>query len=173
MVRAPGISSGVGAAWSRRRSSVVGATPKSCISLTTWAKAGAAQSARKTSKRIRRGYHARLAPMKALLALLLWIMAGSAAAQAPVEGKQYRELRPPVAAPAGEKVEVIEFFYYGCAVCYEAQPHLARWLAGAGKDVTLRRVPAVFTESSESFARTFFTLEAMNQLARLHWPLYD
>jgi thiol:disulfide interchange protein DsbA len=70
-------------------------------------------------------------------------------------------------------VEVIEFFYYGCPVCYEAQPHLARWLAGHGKGVTWRRVPAVFTESSESFARTFFALEAMNQVARLNWPLYD
>jgi len=35
------------------------------------------------------------------------------------------------------------------------------------------RVPAVFTESSESFARTFYTLGALNQIARLHWPLYD
>jgi thiol:disulfide interchange protein DsbA len=111
--------------------------------------------------------------MRALFALLLWIAAATAAAQAPVEGKQYRELRPPLAAPAGDRVEVVEFFYYGCPVCYEAQPQLARWLAGPGKDVALRRVPAVFTESSESFARTFFTLEAMNEVARLHWPLYD
>jgi len=35
------------------------------------------------------------------------------------------------------------------------------------------RVPAVFTESSESFARSFYTLGALNQIARLHWPLYD
>ena len=35
------------------------------------------------------------------------------------------------------------------------------------------RVPAAFTESSESFARTFYALGAMNQIARLHWPLYD
>ena len=34
-------------------------------------------------------------------------------------------------------------------------------------------MPAAFTESSESFARTFYTLGAMNQIARLHWPLYD
>jgi thiol:disulfide interchange protein DsbA len=34
-------------------------------------------------------------------------------------------------------------------------------------------VPAVFTGSSESFARTFYTLGAMNQIARLHWPVYD
>jgi len=37
----------------------------------------------------------------------------------------------------------------------------------------MHRVPAVFTESSESFARTFYSLGAMNEIARLHWPLYD
>jgi len=111
--------------------------------------------------------------MKLFLGLLAWLALCTAGAQTPAEGKSYRELRPPVAAPAGERVEVIEFFYYGCPVCYEAQPHLSRWLAGPGKDAALRRVPAVFTDSSESFARTFFTLQAMNELARLHWPLYD
>jgi len=111
--------------------------------------------------------------MKLFLGLVAWLAVGTAGAQTPVEGKSYRELRPALAAPAGERVEVIEFFYYGCAVCYEAQPHLSRWLAGPGKEVALRRVPAVFTDSSESFARTFFTLQAMNELARLHWPLYD
>jgi thiol:disulfide interchange protein DsbA len=73
----------------------------------------------------------------------------------------------------GERIEVLEFFYYGCPVCYEAQPHIARWLLKAGPGVAILRVPAAFTESSESFARTFYTLGAMNQIARLHWPLYD
>ena len=34
-------------------------------------------------------------------------------------------------------------------------------------------MPAVFTESSESFARTFYALSALGQIARLHWPIYD
>jgi thiol:disulfide interchange protein DsbA len=107
-------------------------------------------------------------------ALLLWVVLSSSAfGQTPVEGKNYQQLRPAVATPAGERVEVIEFFYYGCPVCYEAQPHLSRWMAGAGRGVTLKRIPAIFTESSESFARTFYALGAMNEVERLHWPLYD
>ena len=82
-------------------------------------------------------------------------------------------LDPPRPVSTGERIEVLEFFYYGCPVCYEAQPHIARWLAKAGPGVAILRVPAAFTESSESFARTFYTLGAMNQIARLHWPLYD
>jgi thiol:disulfide interchange protein DsbA len=110
--------------------------------------------------------------MKLVVAVAL-CLAGVAEAQTPVAGRDYQELRPAIAAPGGERVELIEFFYYGCAVCYEAEPHLVRWLATTGGKVALTRIPAVFTESSESFARTFYTLDAMHELARLHWPLYD
>ncbi len=115
-------------------------------------------------------------PPKALLGLIFWIAAAlpSAAAQAqPAAGREYQELKPQHPVSTGERIEVIEFFYYGCPVCYEAQPHIARWLTRAGPGVALLRVPAVFTESSESFARSFYALGAMNEIARLHWPLYD
>ncbi len=110
--------------------------------------------------------------MKLFLGLLAWLSLCAANAQTPVEGRQYRELRPALPA-ASARVEVIEFFYYGCPVCYEVEPRLARWLATEGKSVALRRVPAPFSESSESFARTFYALDAMNEGGRLHWPLYD
>ena len=97
----------------------------------------------------------------------------SAQAQQLVPGRDYQELSPPRAVATGDRIEVIEFFYYGCPVCYESQPHIARWLAKAGPAIAMARVPAVFTESSESFARTFYALGAMNEIARLHWPIYD
>jgi protein dithiol oxidoreductase (disulfide-forming) len=80
---------------------------------------------------------------------------------------------PARAAAPRERIEVIEFFYYGCPVCYETQPPLARWRQSAGPDVLLRRVPAANPPSWEPFARTYYTLEAMGALERLHWPLYD
>ena len=115
--------------------------------------------------------------MKTLLARLAvaaLLALGSAAALAqPVAGREFIELNPPRQVSTGDRIEVLEFFYYGCPVCYEAQPHIAKWLMRAGPGVAILRVPAAFTESSESFARTFYTLSAMNQIARLHWPVYD
>ena len=111
-----------------------------------------------------------------LVALALFAACFAAEAQplsAPVPGRDFQELSPPRPVSTGERIEVIEFFYYGCPVCYEAQPHIARWLMRTGPGVALLRVPAVFTESSESFARTFYALGAMNHIARLHWPVYD
>lgn len=108
-------------------------------------------------------------------ALALAAAAFSAQAQQPpVAGREYHELSPARPVSTGQRIEVIEFFYYGCPICYETEPQLARWLMKAGPGIAMIRVPAVFSsEGSESFARTFFALGAMNEIARLHWPIYD
>jgi thiol:disulfide interchange protein DsbA len=116
-----------------------------------------------------------------LLTAFLMLLAGAPALQAqpisePAEvipEHHFTHLAPPVPIAAGDRIEVIEFFYYGCPVCYEAQPHIARWLQKSGNDVVLRRVPAVNADGWEPFARSFYTLEAMGLLERLHWPVYD
>src|SRR5258708_4235669 len=110
--------------------------------------------------------------MRGLLGIILAAVCAAAQAQ-PASGREYLELSPQRPVSTGDRIEVIEFFYYGCPVCYESQPHIAKWLMRSGPGVAMLRVPAVFTESSESFARTFYTLGAMNQVARLHGRTYD
>jgi len=116
--------------------------------------------------------------LKVFAALALAALCAAASAQSTAkrdfqEGRDYHVLSNPQPVSTGNRIEVLEFFYYGCPVCYETQPHVAQWLLKAGPSVSIQRVPAVFTESSESFARTFYTLSAMGQIARLHWPIYD
>ncbi len=115
--------------------------------------------------------------MKLLLGMILAAVCAVAQAQTsgapPTAGRDYVELNPPRPTSTPDQLEVLEFFYYGCPVCYEAQPHIARWISRAGPGIALIRVPAPFSESAESFAKTFYTLGAMNQIARLHWPIYD
>lgn len=106
-------------------------------------------------------------------ALVLLAAACAAARAQPVAGRDYTVLDAPRAAASGARVEVIEFFYYGCPVCYEAQPHIARWMLSAGKSVDLKRVPAVSSEAWATFARVFYALEATGLVERLHWPVYD
>lgn len=114
--------------------------------------------------------------MKTLLVRLAWLILLAAAWGAraePVAGREYVVLDPPRPAASGARIEVIEFFYYGCPVCYEAQPHIARWLLSAGKTVDLKRVPAVSSDAWATFARIFYALDATGLLERLHWPVYD
>lgn len=106
--------------------------------------------------------------------IFLALLAAACAAHGqPTAGRQFQVLDPPRPVATGAQIEVIEFFYYGCPVCYESQPHIARWLIKTGGDVMLRRVPATGPEGGESFALTYYALEASGDLARLHWPLYD
>ena len=73
---------------------------------------------------------------------------GLSSAQSPKieEGFDYRIL--PVAQPVESKgkVEVIEFFWYGCPHCYDFEPELSAWIKRQPKDVTFRRVPVAFRD---------------------------
>ena len=110
----------------------------------------------------------------AFAALLLALAASGAQAQSVAQlGRDYTRLDPPRAVTSGERIEVVEFFYYGCPVCYELEPTLSRWIYNAPGSVALRRVPVLSSDNWDNFAKLFYTLEAMGQLTRLHWPVYD
>ena len=114
--------------------------------------------------------------LAALAALLLTLAATGVQAQAqsmPQLSRDYVRLDPPRPVASGDRIEVIEFFYYGCPVCYELEPTLARWYFNGTGSATLRRVPALSSDNWDNFAKLFYTLEAMGQIARLHWPVYD
>ena len=71
-----------------------------------------------------------------------------------------------------ERVEVIEFFFYGCPYCRELTPLLAGWLTRKPADVEFRRVPVVRHDSWVPLAKTYYTLEAMGAAERLHQAVY-
>ncbi len=84
---------------------------------------------------------------------------------------EYRLIEPqPVAA--GERVEVVEFFWYGCPYCFQLQPPLESWLKRKPDDVELRRIPTIFRESWVPHARLYYTLEAVGEIGRLHQAVY-
>ena len=117
-----------------------------------------------------------------LLAALALLLAGTAAllstatparAQIAQPDREYVTLDHPHAVATGPKIEVIEFFWYGCPICYEFQPKFSRWELQAPEYVAVRRIPVVGQESYDHFARMYYSLEATGQLERLHWPVYD
>jgi thiol:disulfide interchange protein DsbA len=111
----------------------------------------------------------------AVIAVILFALAatGALAQPAPQLGRDYIRLDPPRPVTSGDKIEVIEFFYYGCPVCYELEPPLARWYFNSPGSIALRRVPALSSDNWDNFAKLFYALESTGQLGRLHWPVYD
>lgn len=90
-----------------------------------------------------------------------------------VAGKDYKVLNTPLPTSSGKKVEVLEFFFYGCSHCYHLHPQISAWEKRKPKDVELQYVPAIFNESWEPMARTFYALEAMGKLKSLHDALFQ
>mgnify|MGYP000660133630 FL=1 len=87
-------------------------------------------------------------------------------AQTPIkveEGFDYRVL--PIAQPidAKGKVEVIEFFWYGCPHCYEFEPELKGWIKRQNKDVVFKKVPIAFREELMPHSQLFYALETLGK----------
>ena len=87
---------------------------------------------------------------------------------------KFSELKPtqPVSVE-GNKIEVIEFFWYGCPHCYNLEPFLETWLKKLPPDVQFRRVPAVFNPRWEHDAEIFYTFDALGVLDKVHRPFFD
>jgi thiol:disulfide interchange protein DsbA len=99
-------------------------------------------------------------------------MAQSARDGAAVE---YIPVVPAVATSSGDKIEVVEMFWYGCPHCYRLEPYIERWLESKPDDVAYVRIPAVFNDRQvwELHARTFYAMEQLGLLERLHRPFLD
>lgn len=87
--------------------------------------------------------------------------------------QRYVELKPPQPTEAGGKIEVVEFFWYGCIHCYNLEPKLDAWLKTLPKDVQFRRVPAVLSDRWGHDATIFYAFEAMGLLDKLHRPFFE
>lgn len=116
--------------------------------------------------------------MKLLRTLLLMLVAGifvalPVLAAEPVEGKQYTRLQTPQPTEKNGKVEVVEFFWYGCPHCADFEPLLQAWVKKLPADVSFKKVPAVFNDKWAQGARIYYTLEAMNLLDKLHVAVFD
>lgn len=110
----------------------------------------------------------------ATLALAFFIAAGAFAQTRPLAaGKDYIELSPPQSTDTGDKIEVLEFFWYRCPHCYALEPYLESWVKKLPADAQFRRSPAVFSDEWAVDARIYFALEAIGDVERVHKALFD
>ena len=103
--------------------------------------------------------------------------AGLAGAQGgPVEGQHYVKLSTPapVSLPTPDKkVEVVEFFWYGCPHCFRFEPLLDSWAKRLPPDVALRQVPVGFALPHQVHQKLFYALEEMGQLPAMHRRVFS
>lgn len=112
------------------------------------------------------------------VAALLLAVANFASAVTLKEGENFVTYNLPRATESRDRIEITEFFWYGCSHCFHMEPELQAWLKKAPKDVVFRRVPAVFPGRDgspgqwASGAALYFTLEAMGLGEKLHVDMF-
>lgn len=89
------------------------------------------------------------------------------------EGTHYQVLDEAVSVADPDKIEVREFFFYGCPACYNVEPIVNDWKAQAPDDVDFVRSPVLFIRGAEPLARAYFVAEAKGILDEIHQPIFD
>jgi protein dithiol oxidoreductase (disulfide-forming) len=94
----------------------------------------------------------------------------------PKEGTHYVKLQSPVAVSLpspDKKLEVVEFFWYGCPHCYAFEPLIHAWVKKLPADVAFRQVPVGFMAPHQLHQKLFYALEETGQLAAQHAKVFS
>ena len=77
------------------------------------------------------------------------------------------------ATQTDDKIEVLEFFWYGCPHCYSLEPHMQQWLKTKADNVEFIRVPAVFSKHFKVHARSYYALHIMGVIEEVHPKIFS
>jgi thiol:disulfide interchange protein DsbA len=91
-----------------------------------------------------------------------------------IAGHDYAVLDVPQLQENNGKIEVVEFFSWGCPHCYEFYPKLARWLATMPKGSSFKRVPVAIGHTEwEALAKAYYALQSTGDVDRLDSQIFE
>jgi len=91
----------------------------------------------------------------------------------PREGVDYTVLANPQPTDSPGKIEVLDFFWYGCPHCYAFLPDLEAWHKRQAADVAYKHVPVAFDAAREPHSKIFYALQALNRVDDMHAKVFD
>lgn len=87
------------------------------------------------------------------------------------EGTHYARLVPTQPTVGGaDKIEVAEFFWYGCAHCYDFETYIDRWLENKPANARFVRIPAVWNPLVQLHAQLYYTEEVLTNNGKIADP---
>lgn len=100
-------------------------------------------------------------------------MSVSAPLFAQTAGREFNLINPIQPTDDPSKVEVVEFFSYGCPHCADFNPLLNLWAAKLPADVVLKKVPVSFGRAAwANAAKLYYALEVTGDLKRLESDVF-
>ncbi len=89
------------------------------------------------------------------------------------ESLGYETLSPAQPTQNQDKIEIIEFFWYGCPHCYSLEPLMEKWIKTLPDNVEFIRQPAVFSDVWGKHAKAYFVAEALGVVDKVHADFFD
>ena len=95
------------------------------------------------------------------------------------KGKHYKILPQPKSEEAKEEstqssgaIEVIEFFSYGCPLCYRFEKSIDKWMKKKSDNVTFTREHVIFNRRSIPYAKAYYLAEDLKILPKIHMRFF-
>ncbi len=112
--------------------------------------------------------------LKCFVAIIFLLLPVLACAEDFVAGKDY-ELVSATDTPNinnSKKIQVTEFFSYGCPWCYRIEPALMNWVKQQGDSIQFSRVPVVFNKDWIYYAKAYYTAHLLGLDTKLNPLLF-
>ncbi len=90
-----------------------------------------------------------------------------------VAGKNYDLITPALRTANPDKIEVVEFFWYGCGHCYAFEPMITAWKKNLPEDVDFHGSPAMWSPVMELHAQAFYTAQVLGVLDTMHPVIFQ
>jgi thiol:disulfide interchange protein DsbA len=78
-------------------------------------------------------------------------------------GRHYEILAEPLPTRNSSRIEVIEFFWFGCGHCFVLEASLKEWKKTAPESVDFLRYPVIWNKTVETHAKIFFISQLLNK----------
>ena len=111
--------------------------------------------------------------IKIKLLLILLLLPVLSQAKDYDEGIEYTQLDTAVATQTGNKIEVLEFFWYGCPHCFAFEPTLKKWKKTLPANVQFTRVPSPVNPSWMVHTKAYYTLQIMGEGDKHHDAIFN
>ena len=76
----------------------------------------------------------------------------------------YTVLDTPLDVSTGDKIEVVELFWYGCGHCFSLEPNVNKWQKNKSDNVEFVKIPAIFSKRWEFHGKAYYTMQALGVL---------
>ena len=107
----------------------------------------------------------------------LWLLLAPALATAQelyVDGTHYSSLSKPVPTTTGDKVVVVEVFWYGCPHCFNLEPMVDKWLESKPENAAFVRLPTTLGRKQwEPATRGYFVAGKLDVQEKMHKAIME